>query len=453
MRRFYKLIFTALLFVPTIAFSQPNWNVSTTSNFATVRIPSSLILPVSLTDDVYIGAFYNHAGTFRCGGYGEWELGDDLFFNIYESDGSDNGFIQGEKIDIIIYSEDLECQHFYNVAFLGGDNLFSVSDTFTVINATPSGLVNISYGVSSICQSEGTKTPNLTIPYLPLGSIGLSYTSESDSLALNGSTGEILPGQSEAGFHSISFESEYCLLFDSLVIEIKEFPMSEITTREVDICSGQTFEVPQIQYSGLLELTPIAGASFNLTASGVYYYQLDYIPTGCSGSTAYNVSESLSSTADIGYVIEPQTCFQKGRVLIEEDPAWSNEIQFYILDTDTTVTNDFLNVPLGIHELSIIDINGCSKLISDDLVIEYDHSKCEKPDLVFYPDHQQFSNGKMAFETAGTIKIIGKNGELIKELTGPTEWDGKNANGNNLSSGIYFIIYEDNSIQNLTIVR
>lgn len=437
----------------TVVHSQPNWSVSATSGYSIVKVPGNLVLAESLLGDVYIGAFHSHSGEFKCGGYGEFEAGTDLYFPIYQLEDQTDGFILGEKIDIIIYGEGNECQHFYNVSFASSGNIFNVSDTFEIANATPSALINIDYSVISKCQSEGIIVPNITVPYFPTGTLDLHFESD-DNLVINNATGEILPGQSEVGNYIIEVESEYCLIQNSFNMEIREFPMDEIVTKDISICEGSSYLVQETQLSGNLLLTPLSTTpGFNLDSEGVYYYQMNYVPTGCPGFTAYNLSliSSLVSSAEID--VKPKTCFSNGSIHLNPNSINGTTIVNYILDGDSVEFPDIYDVDVGVHELSIIDDIGCLHLLSDDINVETDFSKCKKEDIVFYPNHHQFSNGYLYFSETGPIKIVGENGKLINEFEGPLEWNGKDINGNGLKSGIYFIIYEGDIIQNLTIVR
>ncbi len=455
--KFIKHILRLLVLVsiPAMGQTSPDWIVQPTAEVGYVKVPDSISLPGTLAGDIYFGAFYTHTGTLKCGGFSQYEPGIDLVFPIYKNEAGTDGFIEGEQVHIMIFAESLGCQHFYNVAYAGGDNTFWVGDTLEISNLTASAEVNISYSKSNLCQSEGILNPDITIPYFPSGDIEKFFSAASANLIISASKGEIYPAQSQPGTYEIFVESPYCLTNDFFTITIEEFPMDETVTKDAKLCNGLQYQVPQYLNSGDLVLSPLGpSTTFTIDTAGVYYFEMEYLPNGCHGSTAYNISEGGIDASEVTLDIVHKNCLHDGKLSINYPATAADVVISYIyMNGDTTQEMTFDNLAEGPQDLFIADSDGCLLDLTAQAVIEYNEADCNKKDIVFYPDHPQFTNGKIIFEEAGVVTIVSKAGQVIKQLSGPVEWDGTDASGNELPSGLYFIIYENGEVQNLTVVR
>ncbi len=72
--------------------------------------------------------------------------------------------------------------------------------------------------------------------------------------------------------------------------------------------------------------------------------------------------------------------------------------------------------------------------------------------LVLTPNGD-YKNDVYEITGKGKVQVINKLGELMKELQCPCSWDGTNADGQLVQTGVYLIKKEDNSYVHITVIR
>jgi flagellar hook assembly protein FlgD len=53
----------------------------------------------------------------------------------------------------------------------------------------------------------------------------------------------------------------------------------------------------------------------------------------------------------------------------------------------------------------------------------------------------------------GTANILNRDGTVIKKLTIPAEWDGRDSNGNDVQMGDYYLFINDQQSKVITVIR
>lgn len=154
---------------------------------------------------------------------------------------------------------------------------------------------------------------------------------------------------------------------------------------------------------------------------------------GCETTSIFSVTESESAIIDIVETVD----FSDPNNIIVTISGIGNYL-FQLDDNDPQESNVFENVSLGYHTVTIIDLNGCTEITKEVLVI--DAPKFLTP------------NGDGAFDTwhivgietlpGSIVYIFDRYGKLLKQLgSGTLGWDGT-YNGHNMPASDYWFLAE-----------
>ncbi len=130
--------------------------------------------------------------------------------------------------------------------------------------------------------------------------------------------------------------------------------------------------------------------------------------------------------------------FSKNQIVTVTDPIGVNYI--YQLDNGTfQVSNVFENVSSGIHSITVKDVNGCSEL-TDNNVLVIGYPKFFTPNGDTYNDTWNISG--LSFQLNSRIYIFDRYGKLLKDISpnGPG-WDG-NYTGHPMPATDYWFTVE-----------
>jgi len=110
--------------------------------------------------------------------------------------------------------------------------------------------------------------------------------------------------------------------------------------------------------------------------------------------------------------------------------------------------NVFIGISDGLYQISVSNNEGCDIVFPDPISLQA-KDDC---DQVLSPNGDGIGDS-FYIEEPGLIKIINRNGIVLKELEGPILWDGTNKSGNFLDAGYYLLIFENGESLTITIER
>lgn len=150
----------------------------------------------------------------------------------------------------------------------------------TYITSFEVSTYDIGYETEQICQTEAIVP---LISELPLDMVELGIDKE----LVTNEVGDILPLSNIPGTYNISFKSEYCLIKDTVAIEIIE-PVDIILPDTLKICQGESLD-ESLSDSDYLNIstgdgTPVPSTS--ISESGYYYFESAVEQCG-SGDSAF----------------------------------------------------------------------------------------------------------------------------------------------------------------------
>lgn len=172
----------------------------------------------------------------------------------------------------------------------------------------------------------------------------------------------------------------------------------------------------------------IEGTPFTLTVNRCLEFSLPYVDI---------INEDCSE----GYTID----------LMNAKISGGTEPYIYTLKNnsfeETYTTEQIENLPAGNYEVILEDANKCSA------TDEFTLNRIERCDPVLTPNGDGVADS-FFIEQTGSIKIYDMQRNVIKTLTGPTNWDASNDNGGTVDAGYYIIIPEEgNKAIYVTIIR
>lgn len=431
-----------------------SWDFEVTDTTATVKVPNSVDLTAISTNSFYIGAFYSDSvGTPKCAGVGQYQSGSDFSFNIYGTENA-GGLQAGTELSFLVYDISLDCQFEVMPIFDNGSNRYQPYDTLKVDSIKIFPLYSVVYDEFSVCQSDSLQLPVISSSnaFQKIFNPMFSYTASTGALSIDPASGVINPYGSDAGSYLIEVTSDFCLAIDQISFQIREYPGELEIFEHIALCDGDIVTIYD-QANGFM-LEPIGStADFVITDAGTYTYQRKYINTGCYGKKTIEAVQNGLTPDSIEVHIESKDCLHDAVLITEVRNSLGTNISSLILDSDSIAGDRFEGIDVGDHFLSVIDSDGCRHEFLDPIVVDFDNSLCDKEDIVFYPDDTRSSNGNIYFEEHESIKILNESGTVVRELQAPVSWDGTDRGGSMLPSGLYFIIFEDGTLQYLTIVR
>lgn len=198
---------------------------------------------------------------------------------------------------------------------------------------------------------------------------------------------------------------------------------------------------------------------------GDYYAEITNSNTKLNGIKL--ISESLSLSIEGCALLSPlqftleDTCFQpyfNVEPINVDGQSGSFTYSLTHQEDNSVLTNDdgnFLDLAEGAYSLEVSDGTTCSfefpSLIEVEVPCDLSNALVEVP-YVFSPD------GDGIWDTyplpyLGKVVIVDKSGQKVKELLGPTMWDGSDVNGLPVTAGLYGVIWEEGEVLTVTVVR
>lgn len=201
------------------------------------------------------------------------------------------------------------------------------------------------------------------------------------------------------------------------VICLDNFPL---TVFAGEIINGDTYLWSTNETTSEIEISQIGEYWVTVTS-----------PFGCQTTTVFNVIESEQATIEVTETVD----FSDPNNVTVTISGIGNYM--YILDNDEPQeSNIFENVSLGYHTITIIDLNGCSEITKDIVII--DTPKFFTPNGDGYFDTWHISGVENLPGT--TIEIFDRYGKQMTFLTSSTSgWDGT-YNGATMPSNDYWFV-------------
>ena len=160
--------------------------------------------------------------------------------------------------------------------------------------------------------------------------------------------------------------------------------------------------------------------SIAINSQGIYAVEVTTIPQGCSRTRTITVV-----TSDIAHINDIRISDLSDSNSVEI-LAFGDGSLVYNLDSNDTFqdSNIFTNVPAGIHQVYVKDLNGCGTIGPIEIYV-LGIPKFFTPDFDGFNDTWNIKGASDKFNNNALIRIYDRNGKLIKELepTGPG-WDG-----------------------------
>jgi len=265
-------------------------------------------------------------------------------------------------------------------------------------NATPINIKNIATLYPSVGYSKATyitrdadPSPNL----VRISLADLKFNSKFPKLNLDTTSGTINLKNSMSGDYTINFSSQYCLRSNSYDITIKDSVPQIIDTSKAPILSNLVF---------------------------------DLLSPGCKTLGSIHFKEN--------------TILGKKPFIFKLSTNYSPDI---IINTN----GKFDELREGNYQLTVRDSTGketkYEKLIS--LIKQGDCTSS-----VLAPNSKDGLQAIFIPET-GTASILNRDGSVIKKLTIPAEWDGRDSNGNDVPMGDYYLFINEQQSKVITVIR
>lgn len=226
-----------------------------------------------------------------------------------------------------------------------------------------------------------------------------------------------------------AYDDNGCIDEESFVLDILPIPIVDLGP-DVSMCpTGQTVldaTTPGVSYSWSDNST---GPTLTVTAPGSYWVEIT--ENGCTNSDTVEVSIFLPPTFTLGN--DTTVC----------DPPFpitpSQSYAAYLWQDGSTSAIFTVSEP-GTYSVTVTDVDGCSG--SAEIVVG---NGCQ-PEIsvpnVFTPNDDEVNDD--FFVVASNVDnfnmiIINRWGQVVREFTSATDtWDGKLANGQPASDGVYF---------------
>jgi gliding motility-associated-like protein len=246
-------------------------------------------------------------------------------------------------------------------------------------------------------------------------------TSSEDSPAITGTWSEAKVNTASAGTTNYIFSPDPvlfpCALTKTLAVTVGPV---EPNFTDFEICSG-VVPVPSLS-----SISPngITGAwlplSIDNTTSGAYNFTPDpgqaCAPTGKTINITVNPSNTI---LNVGWTVTD--AFADNQIVTVTDPLGANYL-YQLDDGPFQQETVFERVSLGMHSITVQDVNGCSELRNDNvLVIDYPR--------FFTPNNDGYNDRWNIFtldnELGAIVQIFDRYGKLLQEVS-PSDsgWDG-----------------------------
>ncbi len=176
--------------------------------------------------------------------------------------------------------------------------------------------------------------------------------------------------------------------------------------------------------------TSSTNSYIEITSTGTYSVTVTS-QSGCTTSTTFTVSESEAATIDFTETVDFS---DPNNITIEVSGIGDYLYQFD--DETPQESNFFSNVPIGLHTITVIDLNGCNSTSKEVVIIDVPKFVTPNGDGYFDTWHITGVN-----QLEGTIITIhDRYGKLLKTLTHTSQgWDGR-YNGNLMPANDYWYV-------------
>ncbi|WP_055435900.1 T9SS type B sorting domain-containing protein [Lacinutrix algicola] len=267
---------------------------------------------------------------------------------------------------------------------------------------------------------------NYTINYFETENDALNNTNIIDDLNYNAENEQVL-------YVRIENNATNCFSTGSFNVYINRKPQVDITNQVVCIdnlplvVTAETNEFSD----AYLWSTGATTAIIDITTIGNYWVT---VTTAFGCTTTSNFSVTASQQALVDFDVSP--AFQDPHTIVVETAGIGNYI-YQLNDNEPQASNIFNNVPIGVHYITVIDLNGCEPT---------------PPKKVFVIDAPQFvtPNGDGFFDTwhitgvsqlEGTVvTVFDRYGKILKVLKhNDYGWNGR-YNGNLMPASDYWFV-------------
>jgi gliding motility-associated-like protein len=240
---------------------------------------------------------------------------------------------------------------------------------------------------------------------------------------------------------------------------IKNFEYDSISLKtgidnQVSNVNYSWFRNGDLMWSGNKDTLSFPRASKN--QSGEYYFTLNHpdFPdlTITSEIKSIKINECIN-VARINSEIIGATCEKAGIIKISSGIQPQNTISYILESKSTNIqqssTNGyFTNLNNPEYRLYVKASERCIKLVDDNIILPIEECK----EAYFSPNNDGVDD-RFYFTQHGKAKIYNKWGQLIQELSIPTEWDGRLKDNSIIQSGYYTIEINNGEKKfNLTVV-
>jgi hypothetical protein len=440
---FYRYIFIicCLLLQYTMRAQEAPWEIPVASLVSTpiyINCNPQINYQV-LAEGDYIGVF-NEEG--RCFGLSRWKDTINFKITVYGSDGVTDGFNQGDKLAFRLWLHNENCV-LENVSLISSDRplLFSNVNSLMITSLNfERGAIN--YPFSEYCLNEGPVKPQLNYPLKDLG------FQANARLNIDPTTGIIQPSNSQPGTYSITLNTNTCLVSKNLQMTLKQIP--EVTSIPDTLICGEKLNISlslqneQVQWS-----TGDTDPNVELADEGTIWYKV-VNPEGCSNSDTFNLKRI--SITEFDYQVEKADCYTKGAIDILKSEITNGRPPYtykLVNQLDNSEVENLSSVPEGIYTYLVTNANGCELSYKSRIVVEKD---CLEDKPVFTPN-EDGRDDKYFLNIEGRIDVFNRNGQLIRQLTGPCYFDGNDSYGKPLPMGVYMIVPGKGKSFVITIVK
>ncbi len=262
-------------------------------------------------------------------------------------------------------------------------------------------------------------TPQLN----PLFSSGLTveyYASEKDAIIQKKALPNIFPNTiaNEQIIYARVVNGSDCFGIIKITLKINTFKPAKFQDETVYICNGvpipisiaMGFKTYKWTNGDIVNMTTVAKAGqYSVTVTNV---------NDCKATKKFNVIDS--GTAIITAIDVNDFSGTENTILINYSGAGTYEFSLDGINFQTS--NFFTNVNIGSYFITIRDINGCGKTVSN-IVYVLDYPKFFTPNGDGFNDYWKIKN--LESQPNAIITIFDRFGKLIKQIT-PTQngWDG-----------------------------
>lgn len=198
--------------------------------------------------------------------------------------------------------------------------------------------------------------------------------------------------------------------------------------------------------------------SLQFSDAGIYTCEITNTSAGMAGIVVNTAPITLTvgpciMANTIGYSFLSNDCVYPVKISVDESSFTGGMKPF----TYTTKSgNDSINFSSkdfsfdfeGIYDLIVKDQQGCRVTFPGKLKV----ARPEICDPVFYPNGDGVAD-TYYIEDSGTAKIYNRAGEVVRQMNTPTHWDGTNAAGKELPSGLYVIEINNSKSERVTLLR